>query len=437
MADLRSSSGDTPQPVKSKAKPQTLKCPACGGIITIKAVGITITAICTYCSSDIDVANENYQIIKKAHEKIRETLLELDIRGRLFGVEWEVIGYTERRDGNWSWDEYLLYNPYHGFRFLVENQGHWNFIKVLRKDIPGIDDANEIWLNGKKHQLFLKGKALVDYVKGEFYWRVKKGECPRVADYVAPPSMLSMEENDEEIIVSLGEYLKPEEVATAFKLKKMPQKKGVASNQPAPYQGAFLKLWIIAVAFIVLAIMVQKTAAKVADNAYVFSSQFKIDFADQDKTISTPSFVIPKKSNVLIQSSSPLDNDWLEFHLSLVNEQTNKEFAIVQAMEYYHGYDSDGAWSEGSPYSKTFISSVPIGNYRVLIDVDAGAFIKRLPANFSVSIQRDVPAGSNYWIIILMILLYPALVTVRRWSFENQRWSESDYAPGIYKTGNE
>ncbi len=419
----------------SKGKPQTFACPACGGTVTIKAVGITTSAICMYCSSVIDVANENYQIIKKANEKMRKTLLELGVRGRLFGVDWEVIGYTDKKDGSYHWDEYLLYNPYYGFRFLVQNQGHWNFIKVLKKDIPDIGDANEVWVNGKKYQLFLKGEAVVDYVKGEFHWRVKKGERVDAADYVAPPSLLSMEKNAEEIIVSLGEYLKPQEVASTFKLKEMPDRTGVASNQPAPYQGAFLKLWIVAGVFIAFATMVQNMTVKASDNADVYSSQFQVDSTDRDKTLSTPSFFIPKKNNVLIQSGSNLDNDWLELHLSLVNEETNKEYAIVQAMEYYHGQDIDGPWAEGKQYTETYISSVPSGNYRLLIDADSGTSFRGI--NFALRIMRDVPSGLNYWITVLMILVYPGLVMLRRWSFENKRWSESDYTPAIYNLRNE
>lgn len=434
MDDLITPSGATPQPPeKPKGKPQTFACPACGGVVTIKAVGLTISAICTHCSSVIDVANENFQIIKKANEKIRKTLLELGVRGKLFGAEWEVIGYTKKRDGDYTWEEYLLYNPYHGFRFLVQSGGHWNFIKILKKDIPGAGVANEVWLNSKKYELFLKGEAVVDYVKGEYYWRVKEGERASVADYVAPPYMLSTEKNAEEMTVSLGEYLEPGQVAAAFKLdKEMPRKMGVAANQPAPFQGALLKMWIITVVAIVLATMIHNMTVKAADNADVYANQFNVDWTDRYKTQSTPSFVIPKKSNVLIQSFSSVNNDWLELNLSLVNEQTNKEYGIVQGMEYYHGQDIDGPWAEGKQNKETFISSVPAGNYRLLIDTEAGAFPRGLAANFVLKIKRDVPCWSNYGIIFLLLLFYPIFVTLRRYSFENQRWSESDYVPPVY-----
>ncbi len=52
------------------------------------------------------------------------------MRGDLF----EVIGFMRRAmtvEGvNYEWSEYLLFNPYKGFRWLSEYNGHWNFLKT-------------------------------------------------------------------------------------------------------------------------------------------------------------------------------------------------------------------------------------------------------------------------------------------------------------------
>ena len=37
---------------------------------------------------------------------------------------------------------------------------------------------------------------MVEFVKGEFYWRVEQGETVRAIDYVAAPLMLSQEITD-------------------------------------------------------------------------------------------------------------------------------------------------------------------------------------------------------------------------------------------------
>lgn len=421
-----------PAPEKLRGKPKTFNCPSCGGTVTIKAVGITINAVCSQCSSVIDVTNENYDIVAKANKKIRATLLEIGTRGLLQGIDWEVVGYMEKTDGSgvYSWDEYLLYNPYQGFRFLVQSAGHWNFVKVLRQDIAGAGFTNEVYVDDKKYKVFLKGEAVVEYVKGEFYWRVKKGEYTDVADYIAPPYMLSVEKNDQEINVSLGEYIDAYDVEEAFKIKSgMPYKKGVAANQPAPYQGRFGKIWMVASAALVLAFTIQIMTSAAADNADVYATQYSANPYQKDQIFSTSSFNLPKEGSVLIRSSSPVQNDWVELGLSLVNEQTNEEYEVQQAIEYYYGSDSDGAWSEGKQYAETYLSKVPSGNYRLLIDADAGAFQKGVPVNFSLNVKRDVPSWSNFWFTALLLMIYPLFAALRRWSFESKRWAESDYAP--------
>ena len=37
---------------------------------------------------------------------------------------------------SYDWYEYLLYNPYNGFRYLTEYQGHWSFIWCCSPTYP-------------------------------------------------------------------------------------------------------------------------------------------------------------------------------------------------------------------------------------------------------------------------------------------------------------
>ncbi|HEY8190170.1 MAG TPA: DUF4178 domain-containing protein [Micavibrio sp.] len=432
MKDLLAASSGA-QPTSEtivKGKPKTFSCPSCGGSITIKAAGHTITAICAHCSSVVDVANENYQIIVKANKKIRETTLPIGAKGSLFGVEWEIVGYIEKTDGSgfYPWEEYLLYNPYHGFRFLVQADGHWNFVKVLKKNITGADARSRISVGDRKFQIFLKGEAVVQYVKGEFYWRVEKGDRARAADYISPPYILSIEKSDEEITAAWGEYIEPAEVVHAFSIRtRMPWRKGVAPNQPSRYQGKVAKIWMIAAAAIGLGFLLQLTTIAVSRNEQVYAGRFDVESADKDKTLSTGSFVLPKQGNVLIQSYSPVDNDWVELGLSLVNEQGNVSYNITQAIEYYYGYSSDGRWSEGGQGKNTYLSAIPPGNYRMLIDVDAGAFAKGMPVTVALMIKRDAPSWANFLAVFLLVSAYPAYVAWRRSSFETARWADSEY----------
>lgn len=464
MDDLLTSPGDESHPLpptKKKGKVKSFQCPACGGVVTIHAVGHSINAVCSHCSSVVNIANDNYKVIEKANKLTRPTLLEMGTRGNLFGVTWEIIGYVAKNDGSsaYRWDEYLLYNPYHGFRFLILDRGHWNFFAVIKRAITSADLSDEILLDEQKYAIFHRGEAVVEYVKGEAYWSIKKGERVRVADYIAPPHILSVERNQDEIVVALGEYLQPDEVKEAFKLtSSMPYPIGVAANQVSPFQNRITGILSIAVIGLLVATLIQIMTSTFADNAEVYATRSHI-YSDnpppeltangcaetggadcgksanygKNKIFSTPSFTLPKRSNLFIESFSPLQNDWAEFHLSLVNEQTNTAYSLSHAIEHYSGSDSDGYWSEGNQTVAGYISAVPRGTYRLLVEADSGAFQNNRGIDFFVNIKRDVPVWGNYWVTLLLLVFYPIYAGIRHMSFENKRWAESDYAPALYR----
>jgi hypothetical protein len=117
----------------------------------------------------------------------------------------------------YTWDEYVLYNPFRGFRYLTEYNGHWNYVKST-PNRPAIMGNGDLYFKEQHFQHFQSAPATVDYVLGEFYWRVEYGESCRAQDFVAPPELLSVEQTDKEIAYSLGRYTEPEEIRQAFPL---------------------------------------------------------------------------------------------------------------------------------------------------------------------------------------------------------------------------
>jgi hypothetical protein len=276
----------------------------------------------------------------------------------------------------------------------------------------------------------MNGKTLVAYVKGEFYWRVRKGEETVVTDYIAPPYQLSITKNDDEITAALGEYLDAKAVAKAFKVEgKMPYKTGVAPNQPGSYTGAEVgKLWLTTLSAFAIATLIQFAYLFSADNKYIYSNHWNIPVQNRNQTIATEPFELPKRSNMLITgSSADLRNDWVELDITVLNDNNEEVRQFKQPIEYYFGSDYDGTWSEGNNFSDTLLSSLPKGNYRLLIDTDAGAFQKNQPLQLAVKIKRDVINWSNYGFTLLLLLIYPCYAGIRFLMFEKLRWSESDY----------
>src|SRR5690348_6071692 len=114
-------------PSRPAARIRVLSCPSCGGSVTVRANGISITAICASCGSTLDVANPEVRLITEARERTRQPPIAIGTRGTLVGTLWEIVGFQTRTDlvHGWSWDEYLLFNPWRGFRFLAQDDEDW------------------------------------------------------------------------------------------------------------------------------------------------------------------------------------------------------------------------------------------------------------------------------------------------------------------------
>src|SRR5215470_7769154 len=213
--------GVKPPPPKAK----TFACLSCGSPIRLRGLLQTTSVVCPSCGTVIDVSDdENMRIISAFASRIKvEPAIPLGTRGTFPDGIFEAIGFMQRfiivEGVEYRWREYLLFNPYKGFRWLSEYNGHWSYIKTSFFRPRVLADGN-LALKGTVFRHFQSAHAKVDYVAGEFYWRVQAGESCLVQDFVAPPQILSMEQTENEITWSLGEYMEPEAIAKAFKLTK-------------------------------------------------------------------------------------------------------------------------------------------------------------------------------------------------------------------------
>jgi hypothetical protein len=411
---------------------KSFSCPVCGGIVEIHAVGHSITAVCSHCSSVIDAANDNYKIILKDHEASRETDIPIGAKGVLDNIKWEVIGYVEKRDKSSMsyWDEYLLFNPYFGFRFLVQSSGHWNLASIIKRYVPNAGSASEIELDREKYSVYCRGQSSVDYVKGEFYWRIRKGDEDRYVDYISPPRMLSVEINRQEITESLAEYIKPEEVEKAFGIE-LPSTSGIAPNQPPPFFNSLGNILKIALLSIFITWLIQMN---MSNGTVVGNSRIHVMMNNKDKTFSSEVFTLSKRSNLFVKSYAPLVNSWMELELSLVSEASNQSYDAKQVLEYYQGIDDGDAWSEGGQIAESSFSAIPAGSYRLVIEPSTG-LMDFNGMDVTLEIRKNVAVWGNFWMIFLLLIAFPVYAFLYRWYFENKRWENSDYAPAIYRSG--
>ncbi|MCB1143265.1 MAG: DUF4178 domain-containing protein [Leptospiraceae bacterium] len=427
---------------------KTFNCPNCGSNVDIRVQGQSLTVVCKSCKSVIDTSNENYQIVQTVKSKSsRRQVIPFGSRGKIEDTLWEVIGYLEKKDGNYYWSEYLLFNPYKGYRWLVENGGHWNLFRTIKdKPVKNRKNLKLVNLRNLEYSIYNKGNAEVSYVMGEFYWRVRVGNMSVATDYISPPYMLSSEEVKDEIVWSLGKYIESKEVYKIFNVERPPGTFGVAPNQPSPVQSSHQFVKRTFYALLIALFFFQTFFCIKSKDEVVYKNVFEFRKGENDKPKVTPAFEIKNdESNLEISMASPVDNNWVEINLSLVNDTTGDTIDLVSGIEYYHGVDDGESWTEGSQNTSKLLSSIPKGKYHLNVSANSPILDPAKPTNsiqelfkndglksnldVIVELRSDVTNWSNFFWSLFLILIYPIISFWKNRSFESQRWSNSDFSP--------
>ena len=474
LKNLRQVPGWDGEIEQEKGKTDALSCPSCGAAVNLRAAGQSMSAVCGSCGSIIDTATPQLQVIQEADAAVRKLLPILPIgqRGKLLGIDCEVIGFVSRTEDSVTWFEYLLFNPWLGFQWLISFQGHWTIVDRLTS-IPA-ESANKVYFAGRTYKLFAKGTATVGGVLGEFYWKVQRGEQAEVADYIDPPEIISGETYPglAEATWSHGKYLTPKEVEEAFAVKDLSVPEGVYLNQPNP----FVKKWrevrwpfflSLPILFFVWAFSMPRDVELVTASfvfqrpvqpapaptptitplpGSLFAEIYKLQqqsrpsgtptsapvastpAPDSQQTLTTPHFQLTGGAQrVEIEANAPVDNGWLDLDMDLVNAKTNETIPAPLEISYYHGYDSDGSWTEGDQKASVALPAVSDGEYFLTIEPSADAKIDKLP--FTVRVKSGGVFFGNCIVVLFLVMFYPMMVLWRGLRREKERWSESDFAP--------
>jgi hypothetical protein len=349
-------------------------------------------------------------------------VLQIGIRGEFDGHTWEIIGVVLRQAAEYDyfWEEYLLFNPWQGFRFLVNNHGHWSLVKML-VDHPENVSHSGLNYEGKPYKHYTTGDARIAAVLGEFYWKVHYGDVAKTSDFVAPPHMLSVEVEDGGMIWSQGTYLAPELVRKAFNFEgEMPRPYTVGMNQPNPYKSPSLWMGIAGAIALVIAIVLQFSQFSKSSNQSVFSAEVVRDSLT-DTLVSQP-FTIPGESgNVEVTMKAPnLFNSWLEIDGYLHNMETLEDYGVNIGLEYYVGVEDGESWSEGNQSGAHFLNLVPGGKYELVLSIAGDSLIP-----MTLDVRRDVPFFTNLLIVLGLIIILPIIYFVLYRTFEHSRWAEA------------
>jgi hypothetical protein len=465
-----------------------LKCPNCAGALELRAPDQSERVTCPYCSSLLDINQGQLKYLTTLEPKGAGPSIPLGATAEFEGQPFTVIGFmvrsVEYEGVRYFWQEYLLYNPQAGFRWLVESDGHWSYVVTVPPgDVVQTDEKRAVY-QGKTFKIFQDAWARVEYVAGEFYWKVSAGEHVRATDFIAPPLMLSKEVagqygaarrkraageagdlQAEEINWSLGTYLPVKEVKRKFSVD-LPRPHTVAPNQPFPNKRIY-GYWLV---MLFLALLVGTFVLVTGSRRTVFTQTFTLQgqptpsaaplptpppglsgaalrqFNEQirrqlqsapvpqparegTQVIFTDQFELEARRNVLVSGSANVANNWLYVAGDLINEETGLVQQFEMPIEFYSGVEDGESWSEGGTNDSAYLSALPAGRYTMRLEAQWENWNQPQPPTLNVKVEQGVPRFLNLLLVILAISIIPVFVAIRHASFEAKRWKDSEFKP--------
>jgi hypothetical protein len=425
-------------------KAKALNCPNCGSAIELRAMGAAATVVCSYCTTTLDATNPQLVILQRWKSKmIVEPQIPLGSRGKLFNATWEAIGFQQRgiqvEGVDYYWREYVLFNPYKGFRYLSEYDNHWSFVTPIPSlPAPGANAFKRptVTFGGEVYDHFQTAQATTWFVIGEFPWQVKVGEVVTAADYVAPPHMLSAETTDNEVNWSRGEYVEGKDLWAAFQLPGAPPTAvGVYSIQPAPLAVPKGRPWGLFFLFAALLIGMMIYFSSRALEETVLNQTYTFQpAATGEKSFVTKTFELRRgKANLRVEVDAELENTWAFFGMALINEETGQAYDFGRQVSFYHGVDEGESWSEDQRKDAATLPGIPGGKYYLRIEPETepttpgAAVVIPKPVTYNVRLIRDIPFYLRYFLGIFLLLLPLPFMGRKGSNFEALRWTESDY----------
>ncbi|MEZ4448902.1 MAG: DUF4178 domain-containing protein [Nannocystaceae bacterium] len=412
---------------REPGKVESIQCPRCGGAITLKTYGASERVACPFCGSLLGPDESGaLALVQAASRKRQATTLALHRRGVLDGITWEVIGICVRSvvvDGErYPWEEFFLYNPYRGFRWLVHSLSdhHWTFGQTL--DAAPLQDGGSLRCHGRDFAHFQGGQATVDYVEGEFTWQVEVGDVAGTDDYVAPPLAISLEftkgPDGQEVNRTIQRHIDAREVWRAFEPrgpKFAPV--GVGMVEPNPWRPRpwFLVAWVALIIAAAIGFALQA------------GSKGLLEVEVPGEAASMPvvqPLHLDGPTTVEVEIRVPgLSNQWAYYEGMLVDTASEEAIGFDLEVSYYSGIDGGESWSEGADHAAVVLADVPAGDYLLQIKYGSGAEL-----GWDLRVTRGVFLVRYGLLFALAVLFGFILPLVLGALFEHRRWLNSDHA---------
>ena len=107
--------------------------------------------------------------------------LEVGAEGTVEATPFRVLGIVSRST-EVRWDEYALYDPRVGLRWLVLADGHWSLATAIEPGCVAVSESGARF-EGTTYVRRATADARVDWASGELTWEVAIGDVASVTDF--------------------------------------------------------------------------------------------------------------------------------------------------------------------------------------------------------------------------------------------------------------
>lgn len=427
LRDLALEADTMPEHTPERVRARSVECSNCGAPITLHDPEGTQRIGCEHCGAVLASEGEATRAVEAQKKLKSRPAIPLGSSGEFFGEQQTVIGFLQRHvrwEGrSYPWREYLLRTSEGGYRWLVENDGHWAYVRPMSPDaVEG--RGLKVRCRDEQYKHFSSGDAYVDTVLGELYWDVEVGEQAETDDYVFGDQMLSLERTETEIQASHGVHVEAEEVKQAFGVEgKLPRQKGVGMVQPNRHKPGML--WGMYAGFVLLAVLMLVFFQGTFEKRVVVAGDFgpvPPTEVEHNVQITAPFELTADPGNLRIALEVPgLDNGWVGVEGALVNETTGDVTVFgVEAQRF-----SGAGWTEGDRKGSTKLGSLAAGQY--VLRLDPVGYQGGFNRNYKITATSQVPSVTPFFCSLIFLVLFPLYSVIRWMIFESGRWENSDH----------
>lgn len=427
-------------PTPKRAALRQARCTNCNGALELKAPDAAKRVGCPYCGALLQVQGGELSFLELLEKPPRPPKLPLGATGQLHdptlpassgaAPTWTCIAHLVRsctvEGTRYPWDEYLLWNQAEGFRWLMDSNGHWTWLRPIPAGEVELG-FREAKYGGQKYRQYQSVYVTTEFVAGECYWEVRAGELAQAGEFIAPPRSVNVDLTTNEATLTCGVLVDAAELERAFKLKPLPAPTGIAPAQLNVYAQKAGELWRWTGAWIVALVGLMLVFAAMGNSDVYYRGAFTVPpgvaaGSPEAQRFSEP-FEVKQAVPLEVQvTATGLSNNWLGVSVDLVNEKTSEVVSVYAEPSYYSGVTDGERWSEGSTEQTKSTDVVEAGTWVLRT---TPSFEPSRAVDYEVKVKADDGPGVCPCFIFLLLLLAPLYYATRANGFETAKWNEA------------